>query len=247
VRSLVILAIGLASVQGEPPAKPLDPKDARSVVEHALYNTRSQKSYETAFWARLEAPLGAYDYKGRSVWVSPDILYLEFSGSGKNEQKIVRAGEKSVWVYHSPSGQWPRAEELGDAGAGRGIQNPDEVLGLLAKHTATAKFLKSGAIELAFTGNDLVKIMKGHAGAINPKTSSAKVELVVDRETRIEKFACDATLVLLAGDKNRYTSEITLVGYNGATGLVFTDEKKRPIPLPAPIKEGIDAVLKLRK
>jgi hypothetical protein len=246
VRSLVILAIGLASVQGEPPAKPLDPKDARSVVEHALYNTRSQKSYETAFWARLEAPLGAYDYKGRSVWVSPDILYLEFSGSGKNEQKIVRAGEKSVWVYDSLQG-WFTAEERGAGGAGRGIQNPDEVLGLLAKHTATAKFLKSGAIELAFTGNDLVKIMKGHAPAINPKTSSATVELVVDKETRIQKFACDATLVSPAGEKNRYTSEVTLVAYNGATELIFTDEKKRPLPLPAPIKEGIDAVLKLRK
>lgn len=242
----------LAALQADPPAKPaqaLDSKDPQSVVEHAVYNTRTQKSYETAFIARMTVPIGSYDYKGRSLWVSPDILYLQLNGSGGNEQKVVRAGEKAIWTYHSLSGEWPTVQDWGDPGAGRGVQNPDEVLAVLSKHTATAKFLKSGALSVTFTGDDLVKIMKGQGipGEIDPKNSGAKVELMVDGENRVQKISCDVTIVTQAGDRGRYTSEVTVTAYNGATELVFTDENKKAIPLPTAIKERIEAVLKSKK
>lgn len=226
------------------PAKPLDSKDPQSVVDHAVYNTRSQKSYETSFTARL---MGKLDYKGRSVWVGPDVLYMHFTGSGNNDQKIVRAGAKSVWIHHEFNG-WLTAEVFGDAGAGRGIQNPDEVLAVLAKHTARAKFLKSGALEVTLSGDDLAKIMKGQGinGAIDPKASSARVELIVDGETRVQKFSCDATVVTTA-EKVRYSSEVTVAAYNGETELAFANANRKPIPLSKEIRDRIDAVLNPKK
>jgi hypothetical protein len=217
-------------------------QDPQSLADLAIHNTRTQKSYETSFTARLAAREGAFDYKGRSVWVSPDVLYIEVTGSGKCDQKIVRAGEKDVWMYHSASGQWPSAVEFGNDGAGRGIQNPDEVLAVLATNTATARTVAQGVVEVTFNGNDLARIMKGVA--INPGGSSAKVVLTLDAENRIAKFSCDATLVDPAGAKLRYTSEVTLIRYNGATEIAFTDEKNRPIPLPSDIRDRIEAVRK---
>ena len=56
MKCLTLSALLLLACQADPPARPLkelDPKDPRSVLEHAAYKTRSQKSYETRFKARL--------------------------------------------------------------------------------------------------------------------------------------------------------------------------------------------------
>ena len=249
---LSLMVATLTLFQPEPAVKPaqaLDPTSAPSVLEHALFNTRSQKSYETSYAAKLVTPLQAIDYQGRCVWVAPDVLYVHFRSSGNNEQKIVRAGEKHVWVHHAFHGQWFTADDFGDAGAGRGVQNPDEVLRVLAKHTAGATFLKSGALEATFTGHDLASILKAHGmkGVIDPQASSARVELTVDDKTRIRKLTCEATVVTAANEKIRYTTDLSISAYNGATEIVFTDEKKRPIPLDREMKDRIDAILNGKK
>jgi len=58
MKSIAILSLALIACQGGPcpptkPSKDLDAKDARSLLEYAAYNTRTQKCYETHFKARL--------------------------------------------------------------------------------------------------------------------------------------------------------------------------------------------------
>src|SRR5215470_3530682 len=142
MKTLTLLALGFAAChQGTLPGKPakdLDPNDPKSVAEHAAYNTRAQKSYETKFKARLTPPQGdALDYVGRCVWVSPGVLYIHYTASGGYDKNIVRVGSQ-VWVYDSLVG-WATSDEAGMPGAGRGVQNPDDVLSVVAKHAGAAK------------------------------------------------------------------------------------------------------------
>jgi hypothetical protein len=251
MKLMSVLAILALAPQANPPVKPvgdLDPRDPKSVLEHAIFNTRVQKSYETAYTARLANNIGAIDYKGRSVWVAPGVLYLHFTATGKDEQKLIRAGEK-VWLHHSLGG-WGTDSELGKVGYGRGIQNPDEILSALSQRIdAGVKQVKPGLLAVALNGPAIAQIMKGLIqGVINPANSEATLQLEVDDTFLIRKMMCDATVGLVGGGGvNRYTSEVKVVGYNDATEIKFTDEKERLIPLLPEMKDRIDAVLNGKK
>ena len=252
MKSLTLFSLLLMACQGEPPAKPskdLDAKDPRSVLEYAAYNTRTQKSYEARFTARLTTTGAPLDYDGRCVWVYPGVIFVHYTASGGDEKMIVRTSAKEAWVYHSLVGGWVTADEIGMPGAGRGIQNPDEVLSVVARHSGVAKLTKPGVVELSFSGDDIEKVMKEQASkdSFNWKESSAKLELVVDSENRLQQFTCDATLKSAnpaVKGEIRYTAEVTLVAYNGARELKFLDDKKREIPLDKVMKAKIESVLK---
>lgn len=252
MKSLTLLTLALMACQGEGPGKPskdLDPKDPRSVLDHAVYNTRTQKCYETRFKARLTTTGAPLDYDGKCVWVYPGVLYVHYTASGGDEKMIVRSSPKEAWVYHSLVGDWITADEIGMPGAARGIQNPDEVLAVVGRHTGSAKLTQPGTVELSFTGEDIEKIMKEQASkdSFDWKESSAKLELTVDADNRLQKFTCDATLK--SNNPNvkgavHYTAEVTLVAYGGARDMKFLDEKKREIPLRKEMKAKIESVLK---
>jgi len=104
MKSFTLLTLWMIACQGNPPVKPgkdLDANDPRSVLEHASYNTRTQKSYETRFKARLSATGAPLDYEGQCVWVRPGVLYVHYTASGGDEKMIVRAGDKETWVWHA--------------------------------------------------------------------------------------------------------------------------------------------------
>jgi hypothetical protein len=231
------------------PAKPLDAANPLSLLEHAAYNTRTQRSYETRFKARLTTSGAPLDYEGRCVWVYPGVLFVHYTASGGDEKMIVRTSLREAWVFHSLANLWATADQMGMPGAGRGIQNPDEVLSVIARHSGSAKLVKPGVVELTFVGDDIEKVMKEQASkdAFDWKESSARLELTVDAENRLQQFTCDATLKSTAAgvkEKIRYTAEVSLVGYNGARDLKFLDEKKREIPLTPAMKSAIDSITK---
>lgn len=252
MKSLTLFSLLLMACQGGPPPRPskaLDPQDPRSVLEHAAHNTRTQKSYETRFKATLTTSGAPLNYDGRCVWVHPGVLYVHYTASGGDEKMIVRSGLKDAWVYHNLVGDWITSDEIGMPGAGRGIQNPDEVLAVVARHSGTAKLTKPGVVEMAFTGEDIENIMKEQAaqGSFDWKESTATLTLTVDAENRLQRFTCDATLKSAnpqVKDKVRYVAEVHLVGYNGARELKFLDEKKREIPLRKDMIAKIESVLK---
>jgi len=164
---------------------------------------------------------------------------------------IVRAADKETWVWSALAG-WVTKDEIGMPGAGRGIQNPDEVLAVLVRASEFAKLVKPGTVELSLKGEDIEKIMKEQAnkGAFVWADSSAKLDVAADGENRLQKFTCDATLKPAPGAGGqqpasvKYTAEVSLVGYNGARDLKFFDEKKREIPLTKEMQSKIESVLK---
>jgi len=256
MKSISLYSLLLLACQSPPPAKPakeLDPKDARSVLEHAVFKTRTQNRYEVKFKARLTTSGAPLDYDGRCVWVTPGVLYDHYTASGGDEKMIVRANN-DVWVYNALVG-WVTADEAGMPGAGRGIQNPDEILAVVGAHTETAKLTKPGVVEMPLGGDDLEKIMKGQANknAFDWKNSRADLSITLDAEYRLQKFSCDATLLAIGAGPNganaqvKYTGDVTVVGYDGVDSLKFLDEKKREIPLLAEMKSKIESVLKEKR
>jgi hypothetical protein len=252
MKSLTLAGLVLLACQADGPAKPskaLDPKDPRSVLDHAVYNTRTQKCYETAFKARLTTTGAPLDYEGKCVWVYPGVLYVHYTASGGDEKMIVRAGPQDAWVYHNLVGDWITSDEIGMPGAARGIQNPDEVLAVVGRHTGTARLTQPGTVELSFSGEDIERIMKEQASkdAFDWKESRATLVLTVDADNRLQKFTCDATLKSNNPDVKgaiHYSAEVSLVAYGGARELKFLDEKKREIPLRKEMKAKIESVLK---
>lgn len=241
----MISAVGVATLllafQGSGPARPakeLDPGDPASVVEHAAYATRTQKNYETAFKLRMQAAGAPLEVQGKGVWLAPGVLFAESTGSGGDDKKIVRVGNQA-WVYDALRQFWPTAEQCGMDGAGRGIQNPDEILAVLSRNLQSAKFVNAGEIQLTLTGDDLARIVK--QGGFLWNKSCARVDVTLDGEKRIRKVACDAALVTVKNDPVHYSAEVTFVSYNGAAELRFTDEKKRPIELSQEMRQAVDA------
>lgn len=248
---MTALSLFLA-LQIAPPEKPtteFDPRNAASVVQHVAYNTRTSKSYEAGWKARLQVPRSdPLDYDGRCVWVRPGVLFSHYTASGGDEKKIVLAGPGKAWVHHSLVG-WVTADEAGIPGAGRGIQNPDEALAVLSRNPSIAKLVQPGVVELAFEGADIERIMKEQAqqGAFDWKKSKATLTLTADAQRRLKTLVCKATLVSadpkVQGEVT-YDATIDVAGYEQATSLTFVDEKKKPIPLSKKIADSIQTVLK---
>ncbi len=261
MKTIALLALLTAAPQGDAPVKPekpLDPKDPRSLAEHAAYNTRTQQSYRSGFTARIAFPGGdPIEYRGSSLWVAPSLLYIHYTASGGDLKNILRAGVDkkgvpNVWIHHEAAG-WVTPADLGMPGAARGIQNPDEVLAVLARHLDKAKLLEPGVVEVSFGGNDIGNIMKDQAqkGAFVWKESSATVRLHVDLQTtRLEKFTCEASLQSAnpqAPGVVRYTAEVKVEAFNRETEMKFTDEKKQAIPLDKEILEAVENAKKERR
>jgi hypothetical protein len=240
------------ALQVAPPAKPageFNAQDPKSVVEHVTYTTRTQKSYEASWKARLAVPRSdPLDYSGRCVWVRPGVLYSHYTASGGDEKKIVLAGPGKVWVHNALVG-WVTADEAGIPGAGRGIQNPDEALAVIARNPANAKLLSPGVVEISFEGGDIERVMKDQAqqGAFDWKKSRATLTLTADDQRRLKTLACKAALVSadpkVQGEVT-YDATIDVLGYGEKTELQFVDDKKKPIPLSKKISETVQTTLK---
>src|SRR5438128_10083698 len=114
------------ALQVAKPEKPLGRTDARSVAEHAICNTRSQKSYETSFETTLQlSGSDPFKRRGTCVWMAPGLLGSHYEGTGGEVVNMLRAGP-DVWLFGAgPNNEWVKAAEVGRDGAGRGLENPD--------------------------------------------------------------------------------------------------------------------------
>lgn len=228
-----------AALQVAKPEKPLDAKDASSVVEHAVYNTRSQKDYETAFTSRMTPAGGAaFERQGTCLWMAPGLLSLHYTGSGREEMNVIRAG-REVWVYRLD--EWETAEEAGKDGAGRGIQNPDEVLAVLSRHAARAKFDAKGEIDLEIPGADLVKILNNPG--VDPLKSSLTVHVTKDKDLRVKSLTLKASVTFKdpGTPAAAYEGRVDVTGFNGAKPIQAVDAKGTVIPLAEKVRRSIEA------
>lgn len=232
------------------------PQEAEKVAFDAIRKTRAQGSYTTRFNATITMPQGdPYVINGESVWVNPGILYIRYTGSGNVEKRIIRVGDQ-VWIYHEFLEDWVTAEEMGNGGAGRGVQNPDDILGVLVTHLKTAELgeTKNDAtpITVPLGGKDIAAIMKEQAnqGDFDWDKSRASILLTI-RNGRVEGFQSAAALVAtdpnIRGQVVTYSANVTVVAFNQEKKLSFelideSTKKKRPIPLPPYIDKAILAL-----
>jgi hypothetical protein len=251
---LLFLFLFSACQAGGPvkPAKTLDRASAPSLLEHAAYNSRSQSGYETAFESTLSVPgHDALKYKGKAVWAAPGVLYVQYDGSGGDHKKIVRAGDEA-WIYHTLVEDWVTAAEAGMAAAGKGIQNPDEILAVVAEQASLAKAAGPDAVEITLSGAQLAKIMKGQAQneAFDWEKSSATIAVGVDAEVRVRTLTVKASLASNNADVKgsvAYDARVAVAAYNGAKELAFLDEKQRPLPLSKEVREAVGKIMKEKR
>ncbi len=216
-------------------------QDPASDADKAIKKLRGEKSYRTKFKATIEAPgSDPLVVQGESVWVKPGVLYIQYLGSGGDNKRIIRVGDK-VWVYHELLADWVSGEEMGTPGAGRGVQNPDEVLAVLLKYAQKAK-TADGALEIGFAGGDIETIMKEQAnsGSFDWRKSKAAARLFL-KAGEVHRFTSTAELISveesLRGKIVKYSAEVEIVNTSRDTSLKFTivDERtKRPVEVPVP-------------
>jgi hypothetical protein len=224
------------------------PQDAPARTKAAVEKTRSQKSYSVTFEAVVKVPdSDPMKITGETVWVASGVLFTQYTASGGEIVRLLRLGEK-VWLYHMLAEDWLSAEESGKPGAGRGIQNPDEVLAAVLKaadQAVAAGKEKSGDIlEMKLDGPVLQKVMRQQAtdGSMDWTKSAGTVRLVSGlsdglmyrMQVNAEVASNDAHL---KGKKIEYAADVNLKSYNKDFGLDFTDfdpKSKKTIKLPWP-------------
>lgn len=229
------------------------PTDPRALAERAISVTR-RLSYRARFQARLAAPQGdPIDYKGVSVRLVQGILYAHYTATGGDFKNIVRVdtpeGPQRVWVWHEGLGDWVTPEEIGSPGIGRGIQNPDEILETLSRHLAGARLRSSRVVEISFSGEEIVRIMRDQprAGTFDWPRSQASVELHLDPEGRLRRLVCRAELQPADPEvrgRVKYSAEVEVETFSPEKEMKFFDEDRKPIPLRGEIRKAIDAALK---
>tara|TARA_Y100000588_G_C14122390_1_gene867889 strand:+ start:276 stop:1028 length:753 start_codon:yes stop_codon:yes gene_type:complete len=236
-------------------------QDGSSLAAQAIEKTRTQESYHARFQAVIKMPKGdPYEITGESVWVYPGVLYIRYTGSGKDEKRIVRVGDK-VWIYHEFLEDWVTAEEMGNGGAGRGVQNPEDILRVLQDHLENARLGDpSGSvtpITVPLSGKDIETIMKEQANqsSFNWKKSRASIVLLVE-EGKVKGLQSAAALVSndpnIEGQVVTYTAEVTVLSFNDKKRLSFEikDEesgKTNPIPIPGYLEKAIKEFIGQKK
>ena len=233
--------------------------DAGEKMRDAIEKARGQDSYRTKYRAVIKAPFSdPMVIEGASVWVKPGVLYIHYKASGGDEKRIIRVGEK-VWIYHEFVEDWVTAEEMGNKGAGRGVQNPDEVLGVVLKHARKVSAggnVKLGAratsaYDVAMTGPEIEKMMLDYTsqGTFDWNKSKASARVLVDpKEGLIYKFKSDADLMSTDPKVNgivRHSAVVEVIEYGKPTPLKFTVRdgrtgKQTTIPVPEFIKKEIE-------
>jgi outer membrane lipoprotein-sorting protein len=224
-------------------------QDAKKTLADAIDKVRGSGSYRSKFKATVKTPSSdPVVLDGESVWVKPGVLYIHYKASGGDEKRIIRVGS-DVFLYHEVVEDWVDAAQAGNAGAGRGVQNPDEVLAVLRGHLEGAAFAGATTVQIKMAGSDIEKIMKEQAnqGTFDWKLSSAEVKVELSADGKIAKFASAASLAstdpALAGKKVEYSAEVEVLSYDKERDLKFTvtkTKKTTELEVPKEIKEMIE-------
>jgi hypothetical protein len=244
-----LLAVGFAAITafGGLALDQQEPGQASASTKAAVEKTRSQKSYSVTFEAVVKVPdSDPMKISGESVWVAPGALFTQYTASGGEVVRLLRFGDK-VWLFHMLAEDWFTAEESGKPGAGRGVQNPDEVLSAVLKATdqavAAGKEAAGDVLEMKLDGPALQKVMRQQAadGSMDWNNSAGTVRLIVGPDGLVYRMQVNAevasTKAELKGRKIGYSADVTLKAYNRDFGLEFTDidpKTRRTIKLPWP-------------
>lgn len=230
-------------------------QDGPARAKAAIEKVRAQKSYGTKFSAEIRAPNSdPMILNGEGLWVAGGVLFIHYKASGGEVRRIVRVGDQA-WVYHELAEGWVDAREVGMNGAGRGVQNPDEVLGVLVNHLGNAALdgREDGrdVLRIRMSGADIEKVMKEQSqqGSFEWTESTAEAKALVGGDDLIARLTSSAELVSsdpnIKGQKVRYRADIEVTAYNAAFVMTFYVEDpktkaKSDVPIDPRVMEAIE-------
>lgn len=215
-------------------------------VREAIAKVRDQKGCRVEFSSAMTLPASdAMTMKGTAIMVNPDILYLDFTGSGEQKIKILRKGKKAL-QWHPVLEEWldPLMVE-GEGQSGGGIYDMNAVMETLSKNLGEVKEGGDGKVgksecrkmSMTFSGDGIRKIMAEQD--LDPDTvqwdrSTADVTLWIGKaDGLVHRFSVAATVIgnrdELMGEKIAYEADVTVMKYNEGIALdqVPADVKKR--------------------
>lgn len=156
-----LLLVGLAgwiAIRTLPKLRP-DPKDLvtplrpRDGEVGAVISTRSLDRYRMTYEAAIRVGGSEQVFRGECLWIKPGILFAQGSAPGVQDRRILRVRART-WVYHELLEDWVAAGEMGAPHAGRGIENPDDVLAILQRRAP----LTDGDFRIAIAGSDVMEL-----------------------------------------------------------------------------------------
>jgi hypothetical protein len=229
--------------------------DGTKTAKDAIDKVLAASSYKVKFQATIKTPgSDPLVLDGETVRLKGGVLFIHSKASGGDEKRIIRVGD-DVWLYHEVAEEWVTAADAANPGAGRGVQNPDEVLGVVVNHLGKATLTADGkTVDLKVDGDDIEKIMKEQTkqGALNFKESSAEVQMGL-ADGKLKQFTCVARLAstdpALKGQKVEYSAKVEVLSYDQERSMTFTImnaklKKAVEIGVPAEIKERIEKASK---
>ncbi|OHB75374.1 MAG: hypothetical protein A2Z34_06985 [Planctomycetes bacterium RBG_16_59_8] len=178
------------------------------VVAKAVRDLRERKGYRVDFSSTARPPKSdPLEKKGYAIVINPDILYLDYEGSGKQIVRLIRKGQKAL-RFHPVLEEWidPLLYE-GEESDGGGIYDIDRLLSEVLLHLPEVK--KEGEervadapcvkLAIAFTGTTLKEIVARQeidAESVRWDDSAAEVRLWIGKEDgRIRRLTVEGTVL----------------------------------------------------
>lgn len=132
------------------------PKDR---LDAALKGAREARTLTYRYALKTEIPMSdPFEAAGRGVTGPERLVFLDVRGTGGIDKKMI-VTPRGTLIWHAFLEDWVTAEEFGDPAAGRGFQNPHDLLEVIAAETAGAAAAEGGAVRLRFDGQAAIRLL----------------------------------------------------------------------------------------
>lgn len=127
-------------------------------LDAALKAAREAETLTYRYALKTEIPMSdPFEASGRGVTGPERLVFLDVVGTGGIDKKMI-VSPRGTLIWHAFLEDWVTAEEYGDPGAGRGFQNPHDLLEVIAGVTAGAAAAEGG-VKLRFEGKAAVDLL----------------------------------------------------------------------------------------
>lgn len=232
-----------AGAQGEP-----GKEDAGSLLRKALETTRASPSLRSHYTFKIQVPgQKPVEIHGTALIVG-DLVFIEYRGTADQVKFIVRKGDR-VLQWHFTAELWVDSrKDMGDRGAGRGLQNPNEVLDLIASHSKDAVAARETAeertVSLTLGGETLRPLLRFdlREEEVDWSRTEVKGELDVRKaDGWISRIRCSAALPT-RDQVTRFEGSVTLAPSEETEHKFFDvgpDGKPKEVPLDDAVREKL--------
>ena len=230
---IIVIIVGVLSCTIST-AQDTSDNSAEKMVEQTTENIKAQKGYRIKFSAVTDIPHSdSLKMEGTIAVINPDIVYVNFEGSGGQKIKVIRKG-KNILMEDVIANEWVDPAEMGEGGVGRGIQDPETLLDIMNKHSKNATLsnnekvanVSCKVVDLNFKGTEIKDVLSEQpidTNTIEWDSSSLSAKLWIgEKDLLLYKVEVAATLISNKEEikgKINYTAHMEITNYNDNIGL----------------------------